>query len=87
MADAVRQAVVLSMAGVACFGVGLLGGLGVNAASQAAMAYERKNAATTPAAQKDEASIQATGCVVSSVFYFTGLLAFFILLLYSTVRR
>jgi hypothetical protein len=51
------------------------------------MAYERKNAASTPAAQKDEASIQATGCVVSSVFYFTGLLAFFILLLYSTVRR
>lgn len=87
MADAVRQAVVFSTAGLACFGVGLLGGLGTSAAAQASLAYERKSAASTPAALKDEASIQATGSVISAVFYFTGLLAFFFLLMYSTMRR
>lgn len=87
MADAVRTAIVLSMASLACFGVGLLGGLGASAAGAAAVAYERKGKSDVSQSVKQEAGIQATASVISATFYFVGMLAFFILLLNSSMRR
>lgn len=83
----IRQVMVLSVASLASFGMALLGGLGVSAATQAAAALERKDSEGVPAAVKQEASIQATGSIVSAVFYFAGLVTFAILIMYSLKRR
>jgi hypothetical protein len=83
----IRQVMVLTVASIAVFGMALLGGLGVNASTQAAVAMERKDSDGVPAAVKQEASIQATGNIVSAVFYFAGLVTFGILIMYSLKRR